>query len=85
MIVRTVRQKSGCCGDVAVSGGSTAGSRGGVWGSPLFLNQSEARRTENFFLRSGPPLSQGLDDRPPPLSEGVDPPLDCNQFALKKE
>ena len=22
-----------------------------------------------------PPLSQGLDDRPPPLSEGLDPPL----------
>ena len=22
---------------------------------------------------------------PPPLSEGVNPPLDCNQFALKKE
>ena len=27
--------------------------------------------------RPGPPLSQGLDDRPPPLpsSEGLDPPL----------
>ena len=22
---------------------------------------------------------------PPSLSEGLDPPLDCNQFALKKE
>ena len=29
-----------------------------------------------FFLRPGPPsLSQGLDDRATPLSEGVDRPL----------
>ena len=47
---------------------------------PLFLDQNVA----------GPhPLSLGLDDRPtpppPPLSEGLDLPLDCNQFALKKE
>ena len=29
-----------------------------------------------FFLRLGPsPLSQGLDDRPPPLSESLDPAL----------
>ena len=27
------------------------------------------------FLGDRPPLSQGLDDRPPPLSEGLDPPL----------
>ena len=34
------------------------------------------------FLETAPPLSQGLDDRPPPtppppftLSEGLDPPL----------
>ena len=40
---------------------------------------------KKIFLRPDPPLSQGLDDRSPPLSEGVDPPLDCNQFGLKKE
>ena len=32
------------------------------------------------FRSEGPPLfsdqSQGLDDRPPPLSEGLDPPLE---------
>ena len=38
---------------------------------PLFLDQTEARRAEKkFFFRPGPPLSQGLDDRPP-LSEGL--------------
>ena len=31
---------------------------------------------KKIFLETGPlPLSQGLDDRPPPLSEGPDPPL----------
>ena len=28
-----------------------------------------------------PPLSQGLDDRPPPLPEGLDPPLRCSPHA----
>ena len=37
-------KKSGCRGDVAVSGGATAESRGGAWGAgpPLFLDQNEA-------------------------------------------
>ena len=34
--------------------------------SPLFLDQTEARRAENKFLETGPPLSKGLDDRPAP-------------------
>ena len=34
----------------------------------LFLDQTEARRFENnFFGDCPPPLSQSLDDRPPPL------------------
>ena len=32
----------------------------------LFLNQTEAWRAEIFFLEDRPPLSKGLDDRPPP-------------------
>ena len=48
-------------------------------GPPLFLDQTDAQRVEiKCFLRPGPLLSQGLDDRPPPptpLSEGLDPPL----------
>ena len=46
----------------------------------LFLDLTDARRAEkNFFLRlPPPPQSQGLDDRAPPLSWGLDPPL---QFA----
>ena len=55
------------------SGGSRGGARGGP-GPPLFFDQNEARTVEKLFLESGPPLSQGLDDRAPLLSES-DPPL----------
>ena len=57
------------------SGGSRGGARGGC--PPLFFDQTEARRAEKvLFLRPGPPaLSQGLDDRATPLSEGLDRPL----------
>ena len=56
------------------SGGSREGPRG--LGPPLFLDENEARRADNSFFEAGPSLSQGLDDRPPPpLSEGLDPPL----------
>ena len=53
------------------SGGSRGGARGGGGGGgrapPSFLDQTEARRTEKNFLRDlPPPLSKGLDDRPPP-------------------
>ena len=37
----------------------------------LFVDQTEARRAE----KRAPTLSQGLDDSPRPLSEGLDPPL----------
>ena len=48
--------------------------------TPLFLDQTEARKVEKkILLETCSPLSQGLDDRPqpppPPLSEGLDPPL----------
>ena len=51
---------------------------GGGPGTPLFLDQTEARTAEKNFWRRRPPLlSQDLDDRPlpllPPLSEGLDP------------
>ena len=56
---------------------SSGGTRGGA--RPLlFLGQNEARRAEkSFYGGQAPRLSQGLDDRPhpPPLSEGLDPPL----------
>ena len=35
-------------------------------GAPLVLDQTEARGAEKMFLESSPPLSKGLDDRPPP-------------------
>ena len=52
----------------------TGGSRGGARAPPpLFLNQTDARRAEKMFGGgTGPPLSQGLDDRPRLLSEGLD-------------
>ena len=34
---------------------------------PLFLDQTEARRAPPKFLETAPPLSQGLDDCPPPI------------------
>ena len=34
-------------------------------GAPLFFDQNEARGAEKIYLETGPPLSQGLDDRPP--------------------
>ena len=53
----------------------SAGSRGDARGtrdppSSYFLAQTEARRTEKYFWDRDPPVSQGLDDFPPPLSEG---------------
>ena len=36
---------------------------------PLFLDQTEARRAEIFFLETAPSLSKGLDDRPTFLSQ----------------
>ena len=49
---------------------------------PLFLDQNEARRAETFFWRPSPSsLSQSLDDRVPPLSEGLDPPLSQYPFS----
>ena len=41
---------------------------GGPAPPPLFLDQTEAQRAEKIFLGHRPaPLSQGLDDPPPPL------------------
>ena len=44
---------------------------------PLFLDHTEAKRAGKIFLEivPPPPLSQGLDDRGPPLTEGLDLPL----------
>ena len=45
---------------------------------PLFSDQTEARRADKIFFVDHPPLSKGLDDRPPPpppLSQGLDPAL----------
>ena len=45
------------------------GERPGGPGPPLFLDQTKARRVEKNFLETCPtplpPLSKGLDDRPP--------------------
>ena len=52
-----------------ISGESRAGAC-----PPLFLDQTEAQRAEKNFFKTAPPLplSRGLDDRTPSLSEGLD-------------
>ena len=65
-----------------ISGGAR-GEAGGT-GSPLFWDQTGARRAEKSLLRPpGPPLSRGLYDRAPlHLSEVLDPPLEIiTQFS----
>ena len=53
----------------------------GGLGFPFFLDQTEARGARKKFfgdrphLSPPPPLSQDLDDRVHPLSEGLDPPV----------
>ena len=72
---------------MAVSGGLSAGSRRGARGAHplLFLDPKGARRAEKKFLRLPPPTYLRVWMTAPPLCEGLDPPLDCNQVALKKE
>ena len=54
----------------------------GARAAPLFLDQNQARRAvKNFFGGRGPPLSRGLDDRPPPY-QVLDPPLKTNTKIL---
>ena len=57
------------------SGGSRGGARGGC--PPYFLTTLRPEGWKKFFFwdRVPPSLSQGLDDRATPLSEGVDRPL----------
>ena len=66
-----------------ISGGARREAGGSS--SPLFWDQTEARRAEKSFLRPPPPppLSQGLYDRAPlPLSEDLDPTLEIiTQFS----
>ena len=44
---------------------------------PLFWTKLLPEGPKKSFFKAGSPSSQGLDDRspPPPLSEGLDPPL----------
>ena len=58
---------------VIVSGGSRGGARGAR--PPLFLDQTEARRTEKKFFEPPPHISWSGYPPPPPLFEGLDPPL----------
>ena len=54
---------------ISYSGGSREG------GHPLFVDQTEAQRAKKLFLETAPPpLSKGVDERPP-LSQALDPSL----------
>ena len=60
------------------------GARGGP---PPLIFRPRGPKGRKCFLRPAPPLSQGLDDCPPPplrLSEGLDPPL-CRGGALRDD
>ena len=46
--------------------GSRGGAQRGPAPTPLFLDQNEARRADKKILSPPPPLSQGLDEPPPP-------------------
>ena len=45
---------------------------------PYFYTKLRPKGLKKFFFETRPPLSQGLDDRALPLSEGLDPPLEYN-------
>ena len=53
-------------------------------GSPLFLDQNEARRTEKIFLYTGPSyLRVWMTPPPPPLYEALAPPLNSKLFLAR--
>ena len=51
-------------------------------GPPHFSTKLRPEGPKKFLLRPPPPLSQGPDDRPPLLSESLDPQL-ILEFATK--
>ena len=55
--------------------GSRGAARRGPAPTPLFLDQNEARGAEKKNLSPPPVISGSVYEPPPPLSEGLDPPL----------
>lgn len=61
-----------------ISGGPRGGAQRarplppGANQTPLMFNQTGTRRAVKKFFRPAPLLSQGLYERPPPLSDGLD-------------
>ena len=54
---------------------------------PLCLDETEAQRAEKNFRRPVPPhlpLSKGLDDRPHPISQGLNPVLTVPFYVCEK-
>ena len=62
----------------------SGGSRGEPPPPPVFLDQTKARRTEKILGATGSPLSKGLDDRVPPLSQGRDLALGVDKVMRSK-
>ena len=60
---------------------SSGGSRGKV--PPLFLDETEARRAEKKFSETGSPPPP-LDDRPHPISQGLNPVLTVPFYVCEK-
>ena len=57
----------------------------GPWGPelpPYFSTKMMPEGPKKTFVETGPPLSQDLDDRPPPpLSEGLDLPITVDETS----
>ena len=51
----------------ALSGGFRGGARVACPPPPYFSTKMRPEGPKKIFLETAPPLSQGLDDRPPPL------------------
>ena len=60
------------------SGRSRGGAGGPAHPSLLIFEPNWGPKGQKKFFKTRPPLSQGLDDRALPLSEGLDPPLEYN-------
>ena len=66
------------------SGGSRGEARKACLPPPLLLHQTKARRAEKIFFGDRTPLlSKGLDERPPSLSQGLDPTLNKIHYSTQ--
>ena len=73
----TTRLVSVCCVGFCNGFSSSTIFSGGSRGAPppLTFHETEARKAETFFWDRTPPILRVWMTAPPPLSEGLDPPM----------